>query len=43
MRCFCLKDPIRVYPKFLVLISIVLGCLGCSSGLTGNYKAVVLY
>ena len=38
-----LGDPIRAYLKFLVLISIVLGYLGCGNSLAGNYKAVVLY
>ena len=43
MCYFYLGDPIRAYPKFLVLIFIVLGCLGCSSNLAENYRAVVLY
>ena len=43
MRYSCLEDPIRAYPKFPVLISIVLGCLGCGSGLVGNYTAIILY
>ena len=43
MRRFYLREPIRVYPKVLVLISIVLEYLGCSSGLIGNCGAIVLY
>ena len=43
MHYSCLGDPIRAYPKFLVLISIVLGYLGCGNSLAGNYRAVVLY
>ena len=38
-----LRDPIRAYPKFLVLISIVLGCLGCGNSLTENCRAIILY
>ena len=38
-----LENPTRVYPRFLILISIVLECLGCSNNLTENYKAVMLY
>ena len=37
-----LKDPIKAYPKFLVLISIALKYLGCSSGLVGNCKTIIL-
>ena len=43
MRYSYLEDPIRAYPKFLVLISIVLGYLGCSSGLIKNHRAIILY
>ena len=38
-----LKDPIKAYPKFIVLISIALEYLGCSSGLIGNCKTIILY
>ena len=43
MRYSCLKNPIRVYLKFLMLVFIVLGYLDCGNGLVGNYKAVILY
>ena len=38
-----LKNPIRAYPRFLMLISIVLKYLGCGNSLVGNYGAVILY
>ena len=43
MRYSYLKDPIRVYSKFLVLVFIVLGYLDCGNSLIGNYRAVILY
>ena len=43
MHYSCLGDPIRAYPKFLVLISIALGYLGCSNSLIGNYRPIILY
>ena len=43
MRCSYLGDPTRAYPKFLVSISIALGCLGCGNSLIGNRGAVVLH
>ena len=38
-----LGDPNGVYPRFLVLISIVLGYLGCDSDLAGSCRAVMFY
>ena len=43
MRRSYLGDPIRAYLKFLVLISIALGYLGCGNSLVKNRKAVILY
>ena len=43
MRHSCLKNPIKVYSRFLVLIFIVLKYLGCSNSLIGNRRAIVLY
>ena len=41
MHHFHLGDPIGAYPRFLVLISIVLGCLGCNGDLIGSRRAVM--
>ena len=38
----CSGDPNKVYLRFLMLISIALGCLGCGGNLAGSYKAIVL-
>ena len=43
MRYSCLGDPIKVYSKFLVSISIALGYLGCGNSLIENRGAVILY
>ena len=43
MRYSCLGDFIGAYARFLVLIFLALGCLGCSSGLAENRKTVILY
>ena len=43
MRYSYLRDPIRVYFRFLILIFIVLGYLSCSSSLVGNCGAIILY
>ena len=41
MRCSRSGDPNGAYPRFPVLISIALGCLGCNSDLTRSCKAVM--
>ena len=43
MRYSYLKDPIKIYFKFPVLISIVLKCLGCINSLIKNCRAIILY
>jgi len=43
VRCSYLEDPSRAYPKVLVLISIVLGCLGWDNNLVDIYRVVILY
>ena len=42
MYYFYSGDPNGVYPRFLVLIFIVSGCLGCGGNLAGSRGAVVL-
>ena len=41
MRCSRSGDPNGAYPRFPVLISIALGCLGCDSDLAGSRRAVM--
>ena len=43
MRYSYLKDPSEAYPKVLVLISIVLGCLGWDNDLVDVCGVAVLY
>ena len=43
MRHSYSENPIRVYPRFLVTIFIVLKYLSYSSSLVKNYKAIILY
>ena len=43
MRYFYLGNPIKIYFRFLVSISIALGYLGCGNSLIKNYRAVILY
>jgi hypothetical protein len=42
-RCSYSENPFGVYSRFLVLISIALGCLGWDNDLVDIYGAVVLY
>ena len=43
MRRSYLGDFIGVYPRFLILISIVLRYLACGNNLIKNYRAIILY
>ena len=43
MRRSYLEDPSGAYPRVLVLIFMVLGCLGWDNNLVNIYRVVVLY